>query len=203
MGFLFSHKLNSMNTGYPLGSTKLSLQKNKQQDMMMNFMMMIGCSGSGKSTIASTIQANKPEVVVISSSSILEDYAKSEGISYKQARSQGRTMARDISEQMLAEAFDRKLDVVWDHTCLHRLKRQKILSLVPDDYSKIGVFLTGSREAHLQRLQRRTENGGRKVLPQILDYQMSTLCAPDYDEGFDEILKHQVACLEEEHALSF
>jgi predicted kinase len=169
----------------------------------MNFMMMIGCSGSGKSTIARTIQANKPDVVVISSSSILEDYAKAEGISYEQARSTGRSMARDISEQMLAEAFDRGLDVVWDHTCLHRPKREKILSLVPDEYRKVGVFLTGSRDAHLQRLQKRKEEGGRNVLAQVLDYQMSTICAPDYDEGFDQILKHQVAKLEEEHALSF
>ncbi|WP_027234159.1 ATP-binding protein [Leisingera caerulea] len=168
----------------------------------MHFIMLIGCSGSGKSTIAEDIRARNPSAVIISSDQIIEDFAQAEGISYQEAYPAQADNARDICEQTAVRAFERGLDVIWDQTNLQRSVREKRLAMVPDGYTKIAVCLHGGLAAHRSRILARASAGGRDIPREVSKRQISDMEMPDFDEGFDRIMAQEVTMPEPAAELS-
>lgn len=158
----------------------------------MHFIMLIGCSGSGKSTLVADIVRRRPNTVVISSDEIIEDYAREVGISYQEAYPIMKDAARDICLQTAEVAFEQGRNVIWDQTNIKREERRDRLSLVPDSYEKIGVYLVGSRDALRARIESRHASGGRDIPAFVTDQQLADFALPDFDEGFDRLMMQTV-----------
>ena len=65
--------------------------------------------------------------------------------------------------------------------------------MVPDEYLKVAVCLTGSLAALRTRVEARAAAGGREIPLEVSERQVSVFTEPDFDEGFDRILRQEVA----------
>lgn len=155
----------------------------------MKFMMFVGCSGSGKSTLARELVAKHENILVISSDAILEDLAAAEQLSYQEAFALYKDHAQDVATQIAINGFENGLDVIWDQTNLPRALRAERLEMVPDSYEKIAVVFDADYATLRHNLDARIEEGGHDVPDFVLRTQLVQFEMPDFDEGFDRIMK--------------
>jgi predicted kinase len=154
--------------------------------------MLVGCSGTGKSTLAEELRAQDPDLSVISFDAILEEIAGETGCTYTEAYPLHRREAERRLSRQVREVLAHGGNVVWDQTNLLRSARARRLALIPDDYERIAVVLEAPFSVLVRRIRDREAAGGRHIPREVLRRQIREMERPDYDEGFDRIILRRI-----------
>jgi predicted kinase len=128
-------------------------------------LFLIGFPGSGKSTWRERRVggAIRPPAV-ISTDELLHAFARTEGLTYREAWKQAPSAKLDSrARALLREAVAAGRDVIVDRTNLRAATRTKYLRLIPPTYERTAlVFVTPAQQLR-ERLRARAEAGGHDV----------------------------------------
>lgn len=148
----------------------------------VNFTMLIGLPGCGKSYYADGYRRN-PNVKVFSSDDIREEV-------YGDASVQDApNKIFDIMKQRTLEALDAGYDVVYDATNVIRKYRTELLKSLPEYVYKIATVCWAPLEVCIERDASRERTVGKSVIDKMLRRWET----PYYDEGWDAIYFHNTA----------
>lgn len=139
--------------------------------------ILVGISGSTKSTWAET-QAWKLRAGIVNMDNIREALC-------------GNASDQSKNQQVFDEAialWDRELaaghNQIWDATSVKPRSRQKVIEIAKKHGAKvIGVYF----KTDLVAAKLRNASRDRKVPNDIIDHQFTSLTAPSFEEGFDEL----------------
>jgi predicted kinase len=148
--------------------------------------VLVGLPGSGKSTWVESLRG-RMEFVYLSTDTHLEDYAKTNGVSYNDAFSQFIGEADGKMKAMARQAFSDNANIVWDQTNLSTKKRAKILNQTPKNYRKVAVVFKVDDDELSKRLDNRYKETGKFISKSIIDTMRTTFQEPSTQEGFHEI----------------
>lgn len=145
----------------------------------LRFIMMIGISGSGKSTIANEIANTKDnDIVVVSSDAIRKELLGDEENQDKNSL---------VFQEMFSrtkQALNDGKHVVYDATNISRKKRRGLLQQLPKGVEKIAYFVSTE---YLNSLTN-NENRERKVPEYVIKRMYKNMQVPIYSEGWDKII---------------
>ncbi len=143
--------------------------------------LMIGISGSGKSTyVQSVLRQSYPDAAVVSSDRIRGEFFGSEA-----DQRSGEKVFQEVRRRIRRELKAGR-DVILDTTALSRKARRSILCDVrsfPDLHRECHVILAPPQDA-LENQSRRE----RQVPMEVIYRQMSSFAVPEMSEGFDRIV---------------
>lgn len=152
---------------------------------MNTLYMMVGLSGSGKST---WIKENINTAFIYSTDKYIEDKATSLGSSYSDIFKDTYKEAEEYMNGQLEKSIYMYRDVVWDQTNLTVKSRASKLSKFPQDYKKICVLFDNFDVDFLY--DRMVEKRPEKIIPyHVLVNMAKSFQMPTLEEGFDEIIK--------------
>ncbi len=165
----------------------------KRKHHSVNFYVMVGLPGVGKSTYIKSLKEQFSNLVVISRDDLLEEFAKEHGISYHEAYNQNTYNGNPIDTKLnfnKAKACQDGKTVVVDMTNMTIAARRRAMGNAPKYYKKIAiVFEVEDQEEHKRRLDSRPN----KFIPQsALEFLQSIYVNPSTDEGFDEIITYTI-----------
>tara|TARA_Y100000815_G_scaffold275135_1_gene311742 strand:+ start:3847 stop:4350 length:504 start_codon:yes stop_codon:yes gene_type:complete len=155
---------------------------------MPRFILLCGPAATGKTTFLKKLVAQNPDAVVISSDEIITEWAKADGLSYQEAYVKYKVETPQLMEDIAAQAFAAKREVIWDQTHLTREIRAPKLAMAPDDYERVAVAFTATAEFLKERSTKRFEVTGKTIPESVIDEQVQQYQIPDFDEGFDQIV---------------
>ena len=156
---------------------------------MVDFYMMVGLPGTGKSTWTDNYIKNnwnrQEHFSVISTDDIITDIGSIFGFTYNQVFDTiTYSFAEKMSYKLARMCFERGDVVVWDQTNLTKKSREKKLKLIPSHYKKICVNFSVPSD-HKERLNR----PGKIIQQSVIDGMAKNYQEPTLDEGFDEIIR--------------
>lgn len=150
---------------------------------MPKLYMLIGVPASGKSTWREQfVETNR--AMIISTDDILEDIAKTQGLTYNDVFKDNIKFATKQMDVHLRVALESEMDIVCDQTNLTAKSRKGKLDKVPEHYEKIAVVFLTPEDAEWQR---RLDRPGKSIPQNILMGMKSSMEFPDPEEGFDRI----------------
>jgi predicted kinase len=142
--------------------------------------MMIGLSGSGKSTVLNKLNAK----VVVSSDWHLQRIADERKVSYNEVFRDAITIAISEMSKDVEFCTERGISFIWDQTNLDAASRKKKLESVPAHYTKIAVMVDTDLDTAIARNSQRA-----RVIPENVIRNMNNkLTKPLISEGFDHIM---------------
>lgn len=145
------------------------------------FIVLVGLPGSGKSTYTKIAIENDPTTVVVSTDGIIENFAAHHGKTYDEVWEEAIKPATKLAQSKMDLGFKAWSTVIVDQTNLGMKKRKKLLSQVPEGYTKIACYFEIDEELRQQRLQGRPG----KTIPAHIDAQMrASYVRPELHEGF-------------------
>jgi predicted kinase len=161
--------------------------------------IMIGISGSGKSTYA-----NKLRQRICSTDRFIDTYAEKLGVRYNEAFDQIQLLGMfgDLNNRFYSEinqAISQGEDFIIDRTNLTVRSREQLIIKIREFADSIGVqvILKGivfdlNKEVILDRLTQREKMEGKKIPQDVIDKQFKMYEQPTIDEGFDVLeQKHE------------
>ena len=149
------------------------------------FTMLVGLPGSGKSTWLKNYVTN--DFVTLSTDDIIEEIAKSRGLTYSDVWSESIKGATKLMEQRFVEAIAEGRNIVWDQTNCTSKKRKTVLAKVPNSYIKVAVVFDTPLDVIKTRLVERALATGKHIPQSVLLNMYNTFEMPTLDEGFDSI----------------
>lgn len=152
---------------------------------MPTLYMLVGIPGSGKSTWIANQALDWNNTRIISTDNIVERRAQEQGKTYSEVFQQEIKSATAQMNAELRQALRDGADIVWDQTNLTRKARASKLSVVPEDYRKIGVFFPTPGDDELKR--RLASRPGKTIPANVVLGMKSQIERPSTDEGFDEV----------------
>lgn len=134
------------------------------QDVRPTVFMMVGVSGSGKSTVARHLGAAM-NIPVVSTDSFIEQRAAEQGRSYNDIfadtiKDAAVAMASEIEQLVPNQSF------VWDQTNLSAKTRSRKLAVLPSGYRVVFVTISAPRDVVVQRLDSRLDKKISKTIRQ-------------------------------------
>lgn len=154
----------------------------------MKCYFLMGLPGSGKSVLTEKIIKENPNAILLSMDMVIDKFAQENNMTYREVWSNHIKVAEKEFEKTLQSAISEKKDIIWDQTNLHKLSRApKIKRLIDNSYEVEGITLELSRQEWQSRIQKREQNGGKKMLPEVLDSMEKSYQSPEYSEGFNKI----------------
>lgn len=153
---------------------------------MPTMYMLTGVPASGKSTWLSQQPFDWTRTVVISTDSIIDKRAETQGKTYSEVFQREIKSATAEMNQNLQYAIAAGLDICWDQTNVTAKSRASKLARVPDSYAKVAVFFATPEPAELQR--RLASRPGKTIPAHIVQGMASQLEPPTEAEGFDRII---------------
>ena len=153
---------------------------------------LIGVPGSGKTTWReSYLKKHSTEnVVIISTDDMIEHYAKENGLTYTEAfKIAPLKKFEEIAFQMTKNAINNKDTIIIDRTNMGKNIRAKFLSYFPNEYKKIAIIFSISRDELDKRLAKREKETNKVIGKNIIDSMLLSYMPPSLDEGFDQIIK--------------
>lgn len=145
----------------------------------LRFIMMIGISGSGKSTIAKDIANTKDnDIKIISSDAIRKELLGDEENQDKNA-----FVFEEMGKRTKQALKDGK-HVVYDATNISRKKRRGFLQQLPKNVEKIAYFVSTDYTNSLIN----NENRERQVPEHVIKRMYKNMQVPIYSEGWDKII---------------
>jgi predicted kinase len=148
--------------------------------------MMVGVPASGKSTIIKKINQNN-EFVVLSTDNYIEAVAKMWESTYDAVFKGTIKAAEQNLQERLAEAIKEGRNIIWDQTNLTVKSRQRKLSKIPDDYTKMVWTLPTPTNWNLWK-QRLDSRPGKTIPRSVLESMAESMEEPDLlssEENFD------------------
>ena len=144
--------------------------------------MLIGISGSGKSTWIQHQNFNMDDTVIVSTDNIIEERAAAKGMTYSDVFQDEIKSATAEMNNRIKLAIEQKKNVVWDQTNLTVKSRRPKVIQFSEEYEKIAVCFATPDEVELKR---RLNNRPGKVIPANIVLAMkSQLQMPTVEEGF-------------------
>ena len=144
---------------------------------MAELIMMVGISGSGKSTVAMRYALTR-SALIFSSDSIRKEIYGDENCQKNPSR------VFDILHQRIIKALSQGFDVVYDATNLSCKRRMDFLKTIAHiDCKKICVVVVTTPEDIEERMKQRD----RKVPMEVVHKQLCQFQCPNYYEGWDDI----------------
>ena len=157
--------------------------------MISVFLMMVGAPGSGKSTwINKFVSTALDEWVIISTDSIIEDYATKNGLIYSEAYN--KISAKDVKAKFniqLRQSLNKKLNIILDQTSMTVKSRRKKLSQIPEEYEIIAKVFEIDREELRERAIKRKDETGKMVPEKVIDDMIERYERPTKNEGFNVV----------------
>jgi len=148
--------------------------------------MVIGISGSGKSTWIKNQNFNWKNTALISTDANIERVAAELGKTYSDVFSSTIKQATSEMNQQLQQAIQNKMNIVWDQTNLTANVRRSKLAKIPKNYKKVAVFLMPPTDAELDR--RLKSRKGKNIPNDVIAAMKQQLEMPTEAEGFDKII---------------
>lgn len=148
--------------------------------------MMIGVSGSGKSTWINKQNFDWNNTVLVSTDAIIDRTAKKLGKTYSDVFSTTIKSAAQEMNQQLEQAIKNNMNIVWDQTNLTAKARQSKLAKIPKNYRKVAVFFEVPDEQELER--RLQSRPGKNIPASVVASMRQQLEMPTAREGFDKII---------------
>lgn len=148
------------------------------------FIVLVGLPGSGKSTYTKIAVECDPTTVIVSTDGIIENFAAHHGKTYDEVWEEAIKPATKLAQSKMELGFKARSTVIIDQTNLGMKKRKKLLSQVPEGYTKIACYFEIDEELRQQRLKARPG----KTIPAHIDAQMAaSYLRPETHEGFDAV----------------
>jgi|TARA_B110001454_G_C12486896_1_gene336726 predicted kinase len=161
--------------------------------------IMIGISGSGKSTYA-----NKLRQRICSTDRFIDTYAEKLGVRYDEAFDQIQLLGvfGDLNNRFYSEinqAISQGEDFIIDRTNLTVRSREQLLIKIREFADSIGVkvIIKGivfdlNKVEILKRLTQREKMEGKQIPQDVIDKQFKMYESPTIEEGFDVLeQKHE------------
>ncbi len=153
--------------------------------------VMVGLSGSGKSSIAKEIAENNTNTTIVSSNSIREELTGDYG------NQENNEEVFKVFHKRIRETLENNTNVIADATNITMRSRRAIIENVKGiECRKIAYLIPKPFD------QCKIENLSRQhpVPKEVLDKQLRKFQIPFYEEGFDKI---QIKTLHKENCLNF
>ncbi len=160
-----------------------------EDKVILEYIMLVGFPGSGKSTYIKQLMAEFPEkdYVVCSTDDLITAWGEAEGLNYTQAIQKFGTKKSDKAFKIqIKQALNTRRNIIIDRTNLSPNARRKMLSQVPAEYKKMAFVFEVAPEELARRLEKRANETG-KVIPERVMAQMKTYYQPPSRSEFDEI----------------
>lgn len=154
---------------------------------MLDFVMLIGLSGSGKDSYTEYLKKSKP-YTVISRRLITEVLAKETKKPIDEIiRSEGVYDYDSLIEEQIATAIKNNENIIVNKAFLTKPSREEIRSLVPENYTSIGIVFNIPIDVVTSRLQKLEKETGIRTNQKLVEIQRNRFALPDPSE-FDEIV---------------
>lgn len=148
-----------------------------------SFIVLVGLPGVGKSTY---INNNKnPNALVLSTDAIVEKMCISQGITYTQGFRLFIDEAIKRFNKQLTIALKNNNDIIIDRTNLSRASRKRLMSQVPNNYSKYAYYFPIPEKDEWHR--RLASRPGKHIPQNVIDDMINSFNFPEKEEGFDAI----------------
>ncbi|KKO08620.1 hypothetical protein LCGC14_0045600 [marine sediment metagenome] len=162
---------------------------------MPNIVLLVGASGSGKTSLRGDLLAGLREDLptmpltsaVIARDDILEDWAAQSDKSYTVTFLTRADEAEVEMFRQLQMAVEKDKDIIIDQTNMSRELRAERMSYIPDHYRKICVTLEVPLLELLDRIETRRVATGKSIPDFVPVNHLGMYERPTHDEGFDEI----------------
>jgi predicted kinase len=175
---------------YEIAQTLVGLAKEKPV-----FVVMVGCPGSGKSTMVKMISAVLPSIVC-NTDDTLE--ARAKGLKIAPHEAHGKVNFGQITAILARKIWENTnygKNVIVDQTSMTAESRAKKLKLCQTKHFRICIDMHGITEFSLpelsMRIKRRFATGGRFVPDHVIEQMLEAYEQPVYEEGFDFIFNNE------------
>ena len=145
--------------------------------------MMIGVPGVGKSTWIKQQDWAQDDIAIVSTDSIVEQYAEQMGRTYNEVFKEFMPTAVKLMASQVVQARDQGLNIIWDQTSTTKASRAKKLRMLPEYHAIAVVFLTPDRAELDVRLSGRL---GKHIPKKVVDSMIDGFEMPT-EEEFNEI----------------
>ena len=150
---------------------------------MPTLYMMIGVPGVGKSTWIKQQDWAQDDIAIVSTDSIVEQYAEQKGRTYNEVFKEFMPTAVKLMASQVVQAREAGLDIIWDQTSTTKARRAKKLRMLPEYHAIAVVFLTPDRAELDVRLSGRL---GKHIPKKVVDSMIDGFEMPT-EEEFNEI----------------
>lgn len=148
------------------------------------FIMLVGCPASGKTTVATDLAKHSSNMVVMSSDAIRKELYGSESVQNDPQR------VFSLLNERTINCLKSCVSVVYDATNCTVRNRQGILSEVNKLKESHNIYITAIvLQTPLDECVGRDNNRERKVTEKIITKYFNSLEFPTKEEGFDSIYK--------------
>lgn len=161
--------------------------------MKQTAIVLVGLPGSGKSTYLNTILDYMADnTFVYSTDQYISDFAVLHEKSYDEVFQEMVGEAHEVMNELVVDARDSNLPIVWDQTNLNSGKRKKIISLLGQNYDVscyyFDIFGNNTKEWR-ERLQNRP---GKTIPESVINSMIDKFDVPKLSEGFVEIRRFNI-----------
>lgn len=151
----------------------------------------VGLPGSGKSTWRERFMALHPEAVVISQDDLVEEFAKTNGLTYSEAfRQMDLKAAEAMVKARFGEAVEAGRDIVLDRTNMTKKSRRQFLSRA-QGYKTHALVFEVAEHVLDYRLAKRAKRTGKSIPPHVIKMMRASYHEPDLAE-FDSVTFYKV-----------
>jgi predicted kinase len=165
-------------------------------------LMLVGVSGSGKSTFRKDFISKNKAYYVLNIDEIRDEYAKKHGLTFEQLfEPEHHSWSHNEFERQLKSALNQRLNIVIDRTNLKVEDRHRILSLVPPEYKKTAVYFTCDKEEIMKRQLARDEQfvaqgkPSQNIPESVIEQMLADYKQPSESEGFNEVFSNRIFLL--------
>lgn len=143
------------------------------------FIMLVGISGAGKSTIAKDYQALMDNSIVISSDAIRAELWGDESYQHNPKK------VFDIMNARTLENLKKGISVIYDATNLISSRRSQLIKQIKPYCKQVSCLFV---DKTLNECVKNQTKRKRQVPYDVIRKQLSQLEVPKYSEGWDKIL---------------
>ena len=148
--------------------------------------MLVGLSGSGKSTYRNQISEDNFDVV-LSTDEYIEEYARLNGKTYNEVFHEQIKNAQKRFNENFNEAIKDGKNIIIDQTNLTVNSRRKKMARLPKEYKKYAVVFDVKGD-DLKNVNEERKQFGRALPDNVIQSQIDSFEMPTKDEGFDQII---------------